>query len=281
MAQSNAYYFEDAYMKCYNEAFKDNGKELLEFFNKAEANLAEANILKGISSKSYVYFLNNSGTYTSIDYKKLGFFNFAIGQLNEKKFAFQAFKTCTNNLKQEVGYQSSKLNQVEEVLAQIETATNVQDVTSKVAKILTLKDLEHIYYRMRIINFLEMHGSKNIKPPNEKEELSEIELKNALQIDIKAQDEIIVKNKSVSFGELLQVTKTYAKTAKSNTIIALKVKDGLSKQFIEAIKQQLSKVIDQLQNQEAEQKYQLPFAQLTEKQQEEIQKIYPKKIVRI
>lgn len=279
-AQSNSYYFEDALMKCYEDTFKDKGVALREFVEKSEKSLSEANILKGISGESYLYYLKNSGKYTSINYKNLGFVNFALNQLSTANFNLNAFKSCKANLEKEEGFQSSKMNQVEGIFKTIETANNVQDVTKKVAEILTPKDLEHIYYRLEIINFMEIHGSKSIKPPNENVTLSETELKNALKIHVKAQDEIIVKNTTVSFGELLQETKTYMQKSTSNALIALKVEEGISKQFIRAIKQQMEKVIDDLQNEAAIKKHQRSFSELTQAEKEEIQKIYPKKIVR-
>ncbi|WP_046756179.1 hypothetical protein [Kordia jejudonensis] len=279
-AQANDYSFEDAHMKCYEDNFKDKGVALREFVTKAEALLSEANILKGISGESYLYFLKNSGTYTSIDYKNLKFINFVMAQLSAKKFDIKAFKACTETVKQQEGFQNSNMYQVEETLKQIKTANNVQDVTKKVAKLLTPTDLEHIYYRLRIINFLELNGSKSIKPPNENIALSETELRSALKIHIKAQDEIIVHGKAVSFGELLQEVKKYMQKSSTDALIALKVKQGISKQFIQAIKQQISKTIDELQKELSLEKFQRSFNQLTEAEQQEILKVYPKKIVR-
>ncbi len=280
-AQSNSVNFEDEYIKCYDTTFTDNGEALRGFLEQSEKILSEANVFKGISSESYQYFLNNSGTYTSIEYSKLGFINFMLGQLSAGNFDMKKFKTCTTTLRTQEGYKKSKMYHVEETLEQIKTANNVQDVTSKVTKILTLKDLDHIYYRLRILNFLETNGRKNLKPPNEKVLLSEAALKTALQIHIKAQDEISVNNKEVSFGELLQETKKYVQESTSNTLIALKTEENISKQFIMAIKKEISKIIYIVRNEVAIKKYQRSFEELTKTEQEEIQKNYPEKIVQI
>jgi len=280
-AQSEPINFEDEYIKCYDSIFTDKGKALREFVEQSEKKLSDANVLKGISAKSYQYFLNNSGTYTSVAYKNLGFVNFMLGQLSEENFDIKLFKACKEKLKTKQGYEASKMYHVEETLNQIKTANNVQDITAKVAKILILNDLNHIYYRLRILNFLEINGKKNIKPPNEKIMLSEEALKTALQIHIRAQDEISINNKEVSFGELLQETKKYIQKSTSNGCIALKVEDGISKQFITAIKKEITKIIYGLRNEIAQKKYKHSFEELTKIEQEEIQKKYPEKIVQI
>ncbi|WP_430411801.1 hypothetical protein [Kordia sp.] len=278
-AQSNTINFEDEYMKCYDDNFTDNGKALRGFIQQSEKVLSDANIFKGISGKSYQYFLNNSGRYTRIKYAKLGFVSFMLGQLGEGNFDIKKFKACTENLKKNEAYKSSKMYRVEEILKQIETAGNVQDITTQIAKELTLVDLESTCYRLQILNFLELHGSKNLKKPNENIMLSETELKDALKIHIKAQDEIIIQDKMVSFGELLQEVKTYVKKNMSNTIIALKVEENISKQFITAIKNQIGTVINTFRDELAMKKYQRSFNELSKNEQEEIQKTYPEKIV--
>ncbi|WP_298426670.1 hypothetical protein [uncultured Kordia sp.] len=279
-AQSNNVSFEDAYMKCYDSNFKDEGKALREYVQQAEKMLSEANVFKGTSGENYIYFLKNSGRYTSIKYSKLGFMNFMLGQLSAGNFDMDTFRECSAVLEKQEGYESSKMNQLDKILKEIKTANNVQDVTSKVAKILTPESFDHIYYRLLILNFLEVNGSKSLKKPNENIELSEETLQNALKIHIKTQDEIIIKNTTVSFGELLEEVKKYVRKNTSNTLIALKVEYNISKQFLGAIKQQIAKVISGFRDELAMKKHQLLFNELTEIAQEEIKKIYPEKIVR-
>ncbi len=96
-AQSESINFEDEYIKCYDNTFADDGKALREFLERSEKMLSEANVFKGISGKSYLYFLKNSGTYTSIKYSKLGFVNFMMSQMGEGTFDISVFKICTDN----------------------------------------------------------------------------------------------------------------------------------------------------------------------------------------
>jgi hypothetical protein len=150
-SQTTATNFEDEYMKCYEKAFKDNGAAILGFLEKSEQFLVDRNVLKDISGKSYLHFLNNSRSYIDTPYEQFYFINFMMRQLQEKNFTLDTFKECSTALKAIEGYENSKMFQVEETLLQIKTVKDVQDITSKVANMLTENELMHPYYRLRII----------------------------------------------------------------------------------------------------------------------------------
>jgi hypothetical protein len=278
-AQEATTNFEDAYMKCYEVAFKDKGEAIRGFLQIAEQFLIRQNALKDVNSKSYRHFLNNSRSYIDIPYETFGFINFMVAQLQSKNFSMDNFKACSNQLKASEGYESSKLFQVEETLLEIKTIKDVQDITEKVAKMLTEKELMHPYYRLRIINFLESHGKRATKVVSKNPSLSAADLKNALKIHIKEQDEILVNTKAVSFGELLTITKKYLQKNTVTAIILIKVSEKIAPQFSQAIQNEIIKIIHTLRNELAVKKYQNPFEELTETQQKEIIKIYPENII--
>lgn len=273
-SQTTATNFEDEYMKCYEKAFKDNGAAILGFLEKSEQFLVDRNVLKDISGKSYLHFLNNSRSYIDTPYEQFYFINFMMRQLQEKNFTLDTFKECSTALKAIEGYENSKMFQVEETLLQIKTVKDVQDITSKVANMLTENELMHPYYRLRIINFLESHGKRSTKEVSAKATLSETELKNALKIHVKAQDEILLNNTSVSFGELLTETKKYLKQHTAKSKIVFKTEKNITPQFSAALKKEIEKIIQQLREQKSQKTYKSSFEKLTKTQQETIKKTY-------
>ncbi|MEM6686168.1 MAG: hypothetical protein AAF617_10320 [Bacteroidota bacterium] len=278
-AQNVTTSFEDGYMKCYEKAFADNGEAICGFLQKSEQFLIDRNVLRDTTGTSYVYFLNNSRSYIDTPYAKFGFINFMMGQLQSKNFSLDTFKACSNELKATNGYEKSKLFQVEETLKQIKTIKDVQKVTVQVATMLTEAEVSHPYYRLRIINFLESHGRRSTEKISKKPTLSKEALQNALKIHIKAQDEILVNTTSVSFGELLQKTKTYLEKNTSKSIITIKAEAAISKQFSTALQLEIKKILQSLRDQLSQKKYNSSFEKLSSAQQQEIKKTYPETII--
>jgi biopolymer transport protein ExbD len=270
-------------MDCTFQSYADGGLELKNLISDYQSLLIKEGILQDNSARSYRRILENISNKSRIEREPSKFFIIEIRNINQpdlEKIQQCELKTFADS----ASYDFSKLRRFENIFSTNNpNSSRVSSVTKQMLDILTLEDLKLDYYKLRtflIFSYIDTDAGLNEQlPENRIGDNENIDLKNALIIEIDRNNLVYVGNKKVNVAVLKKKVRSYEKKNKSESIIVLKA-DRESK-YGTYIKVQNAIVyeIQSLKENFSKNKYNKSLDELTDQQLSKISKMYPQNLV--
>lgn len=295
LGQTEKYEKETVAMNCFRNGFKDNGAKLENLIKKAETLLIEKKLLKDGSGESYLNVFKNLKTLKSSETVNLGVADFILNTMvKADDFIFEKYKSCISGMMNEIGFKESHINKNTEFLKSIiknKGTNSISEIGNEISKTFTAEDFTHEYYKFLIITTIDNYYTKptiqevDIDESHLAEEIKDVIKKDPtvatnLQITIEGKNTLKINNVKVSSDELNEILKKHYQKHTFNSSISLRVHSETLMVTISDLKKEIQKVANTLRNELAVKKFNRPYNELTQKQQEVIKKTYPESITR-
>tara|TARA_R110002051_G_scaffold1113_2_gene5630 strand:- start:11 stop:916 length:906 start_codon:yes stop_codon:yes gene_type:complete len=271
-------------MNCIYENYEDKGTEFKKALSDFQKLLIDEKILKDGTGKSYKAIFEKIVTDDDFDYNPSISFLDKIIDIGMPQN--ESFKNCQSELRERAENGFSKGTELQTVLDSIKNSGNLtpSTVANGILSVLNEKDFELDYYKMSVfflfdtINYTNDSGISR-KLPEFKENETEYDLSKAINIYIDVNNQIFVNKEKVDIEKLKVQIREYEFKNKSESIISFKAeRETMYKTYVD-VQNAIIGEIQILREQLAKEKYNTELDKLTEEQQSEIKKIYPKKIV--
>ena len=274
---------ETLFMNCLYASLPDGGAEFEDILGEAEDLLIKRELLKDNSGKSYVSLYKNLKGKSKRKFENLGvqkyFYKIILSQQIDT-----VNQTCEYNSKKVSKEIKDKMKSFNELTMDIkENMENHDEVVANVLALMNPEDFELDYYKFMTFLMLETYhvtqlGNGDIIESSSEYINTDEKVTEYLEIQIEYENKYILENKEVSLEYLLLKVKKHLKKHKSKSEFSFKVNGEVKVATINNLREEIQKVITALRNEFALEKFNLAFDELTEKQQEEIEKTYPNKI---
>lgn len=271
-------------MNCIYENYEDKGTEFKKALSDFEKLLIDKKILKDETGKSYKAIFEKIVIDDYFDYNLSISFLDKIIDIGMPQN--ESFKNCQSELRERSENAFSKGNKLQTVLDSIKNSGNLTPsiVANGILSVLDEKDFELDFYKMSVfflfdtINYTNDSGISR-KLSEFKENETEYDLSKAINIFIDGNNQIFANKEKVDIEKLKVLIREYEFKYKSESIISFKSeRETMYKTYID-VQNAIIGEIQILREQLAKEKYNTELDKLTEEQQSEIKKIFPKKIV--
>ncbi|SKB64936.1 Biopolymer transport protein ExbD/TolR [Maribacter arcticus] len=270
-------------MDCTFQSYADGGAELKTLISDYQSLLIKEGILQDNSARSYRSILEKISKKSEIEKEPSKFFIIEIRNINQpdlEKIERCQLKTFADS----ASYNLSKLRRFENIFSPDNpNSSRVSSVTKQILDVLTLEDFELDYYKLRtflIFSYIDTDAgldeqlSENSIGDNEN-----IDLKNALRIEIDGNDLVYVDNKKVNEAGLKKKVRSYEEKNKSESIILLKADRETKYGTYIKVQNAIVYEIQNLRENFSKNKYNKNLDELSDQQLSEISKMYPQNLV--
>lgn len=275
---------ENELMNCIYENYEDQGTKFRNAISDYEKLLIDEKILNDGTGKSYKAIFEKVIIDDEFNYNPSKSFFDKTTEIGLPQN--ESFKNCQSELLEKSENEYSKGVELKTVIDSIVNSGNISPSTiaNGILTVLNEKDFELDYYKIIVfslfdtINFTNDSGISKKLPEFKKDE-REYDLSKALNIYIDGNNQIFVNKQKVDIEKFKVQIQEYIFKNKSKSIISFKTeRETMYKTYIN-VKNTIVGEIQILREQLAKEKYNAEFDKLTEKQQSEIKKVYPIKIV--
>lgn len=278
----DSYALEEKILNCFYGQYEESGIDIEASIDSANNILLKYHILPENSAKSHIQLIEAINKADGFPFDTS---NDLIKELESIKYLPRGIQ-CTDMTRidfDSTEYANSKLKDLARVFDLITAKGNISVamITEELLKVLDEKDFEHPYYRtlgiLNLSNLIKVNAlsSLNIsKPGNYPSPSDQI----VLTIRLTANDEIIVKDKTLSKSEALQEISNFISKNQDRHVISVNSKRETSYDFFSLILDSLDDIYFEVRNKYSEQNFQKPYNQLEEAEKDEVKRKIPKSI---
>jgi biopolymer transport protein ExbD len=215
-------------INCLYESYDDGGKAFKELLNAFEVQLIKEKILKDETGESYIQFLKvaSKGNLKNLIIPS----NFVEDISEIKKPDSEKTKLCREQMDEKYNIESTKIGELNVLMKDIMSSDNIElsSYANGILSILRAEDFEIDFYKLNIFYFFSIINTSidsglARKLPKEKEIKDlEVNLENALHVDIDENNEVFLYNKKITLIDLEKEVKSYELKYKSKALIILK-----------------------------------------------------------
>ena len=271
-------------MNCIYENYEDNGTEFKKALSDFEKLLINEKILKNETGKSYKAIFEKIVSDDDFNYNPSKSFLDKIIDIGMPQN--ESFRNCQSELRKKSKNKFSKGTELQTVLDSIQNSGNLTPsiVANGILSVLNEKDFELDYYKMSVFFLFDTISYTNDsgisrKLPKFKKDETNYDLSKAINIYIDGNNLIFANKEKVNIEKLKVKIREYELKNKSESIISFKTERATMYSTYVEVQNAIIEEIQILREQLAKEKYNTELNKLSEKQQSEIKKTYPKKIV--
>jgi len=274
---------ETDFMNCFYKSLPDNGTAFKIILQKAEQKLIEKKFLKDGTGESYTELYKNLENIVDEELQNLGVLTY-MAAIQEQMNTLENQK-CMENVFESPKYIDSKLFKFIELTQSLDSHNgDTSEMIHQILTILAPKDFEHEYYKMttftmiETINYVDLDGAVSGLPEEVEETFTTEELESALKIEINSEEQLLVNKEKSTLKELQKKVKNYLLKNTSESVIVFNADRMVAYKVFIDVQNEIIAAFDAVRDQSAKEKFNLPFDEVTQKQQKEIKKKYPLKI---